>query len=92
MDLIVPKNVLEIRDASEPFTYWVVRVERNVGGRLCLSYVGLEDPVHYIWIFYLDVRLRPLGWASENKLSIKPPKGEDDILLNRSYTHDSSEQ
>lgn len=75
MDLIVPGCVLEIRDASEPFVYWAVRVQRNVGGRLWLSYVGLEEPAYNIWIFYLDIRLRPLGWAKENCLTMEPPKG-----------------
>ncbi|KAK9976096.1 hypothetical protein ABG768_021306 [Culter alburnus] len=26
-----------------------------------------------MWMFYLDTRLRPLGWAKENNLSMKPP-------------------
>ncbi|XP_062852790.1 scm-like with four MBT domains protein 2 [Trichomycterus rosablanca] len=86
VDLIVPGFVLEIRDASEPFIYWAARVERNVGGRLCLSYVGLKDPVHYIWIFYLDIRLRPLGWANENQLSIKPPKELQDLRSDAEWT------
>lgn len=73
VDLIVSGCVLEIRDASEPCVYWAARVLRNVGGRLCLSYVGLDDPAHCIWIFYLDTRLRPLGWAKENHLSVEPP-------------------
>uniref|UniRef100_A0A4W4G7N3 SAM domain-containing protein n=1 Tax=Electrophorus electricus TaxID=8005 RepID=A0A4W4G7N3_ELEEL len=73
VDLIVPGCVMEIRDACEPFVYWVAHVQRNIGGRLCLSYAGLEDPIHYIWIFYLDTRLRPLGWANENHLSMEPP-------------------
>ncbi|XP_030641331.1 scm-like with four MBT domains protein 2 isoform X2 [Chanos chanos] len=73
VDLIVPGCVMEIRDLCDPHIYWAVRVEKNVGGRLCLSYVGLDDPAHYIWIFYLDDRLRPLGWANENHLVMEPP-------------------
>ncbi|GAA6097874.1 scm-like with four MBT domains protein 2 isoform X1 [Tachysurus ichikawai] len=79
VDLMVPGCVLEIRDASEPFVYWAVRVQRNVGGRLWLSYVGLEEPAFNIWIFYLDVRLRPLGWAKENCLKMEPPKELRDL-------------
>ncbi|KAF7655216.1 hypothetical protein LDENG_00059380 [Lucifuga dentata] len=26
-----------------------------------------------MWLFYLDVRLRPLGWALENHLALEPP-------------------
>lgn len=76
MDLIVVGCILEVRDASEPSVYWAAQVQRNVGGRLCLSYVGLNDPTYYMWMFYLDTRLRPLGWAKENNLSMKPPTGE----------------
>ncbi|KAG7252577.1 hypothetical protein CRUP_027699, partial [Coryphaenoides rupestris] len=25
------------------------------------------------WLFYLDTRLRPMGWATENSLSLEPP-------------------
>ncbi|XP_051977139.1 scm-like with four MBT domains protein 2 isoform X1 [Xyrauchen texanus] len=73
VDLIEVGCVLEVRDAFEPSMYWAARVQRNVGGRLCLSYVGLNDPAYYFWMFYLDTRLRPLGWAKENHLSMEPP-------------------
>ncbi|KAF7694086.1 scm-like with four MBT domains protein 2 isoform X1 [Silurus meridionalis] len=79
VDLIVPGCVLEIRDAAEPFVYWAARVQRNVGGRLWLSYVGLEEPTYYIWIFYLDIRLRPMGWAKENCLTMEVPKEVRDL-------------
>uniref|UniRef100_A0AAR2JH05 SAM domain-containing protein n=1 Tax=Pygocentrus nattereri TaxID=42514 RepID=A0AAR2JH05_PYGNA len=80
VDLIVSGCVLEIRDACEPCVYWAARVQRNVGGRLCLSYIGLDDPAHFIWIFYLDTRLRPLGWAKENQFPMEPPTGEMDDM------------
>ncbi|XP_051974734.1 scm-like with four MBT domains protein 2 isoform X1 [Xyrauchen texanus] len=73
VDLIIVGCVLEVRDALEPSVYWAARVQHNVGGRLCLSYVGLNDPAYYFWMFYLDMRLRPLGWAKENNLSMEPP-------------------
>uniref|UniRef100_A0A8C1F6C9 Scm like with four mbt domains 2 n=1 Tax=Cyprinus carpio carpio TaxID=630221 RepID=A0A8C1F6C9_CYPCA len=76
VDLIVVGCILEVRDAFEPNVYWAARVQSNIGGRLCLSYVGLNDPAYDMWMFYLDTRLRPLGWAKENYLSIKPPTGE----------------
>lgn len=76
MDLIVVGCVLEVRDAFEPSVYWAARVQCNVGGRLCLSYVGLNDSAYDMWMFYLDTRLRPLGWAKDNNLSLKPPTGE----------------
>uniref|UniRef100_A0A673IW35 SAM domain-containing protein n=1 Tax=Sinocyclocheilus rhinocerous TaxID=307959 RepID=A0A673IW35_9TELE len=76
VDLIVVGCILEVRDAFEPSVYWAARVQCNVGGRLCLSYVGLNDSSDDMWMFYLDTRLRPLGWAKENNLSLKPPTGE----------------
>lgn len=78
VDLIVGGSVLEMRDLSDPFLYWPVRVVQNVGGRLRLRYAGLTDDqrAQDTWLFYLDVRLRPLGWARENRLALEPPTGE----------------
>lgn len=77
VDLIVEGSVLELQDISDPFLYWPVRVIQNVGGRLRLRYAGLsEDHQNQdTWLFYLDVRLRPLGWALENRLAFEPPIG-----------------
>ncbi|XP_075967437.1 scm-like with four MBT domains protein 2 isoform X1 [Anarhichas minor] len=77
VDLIVEGSVLELRDVSGPFLYWPVRVVQNVGGRLRLRYAGLSDDhqAQDTWLFYLDVRLRPLGWAMENRLALEPPTG-----------------
>lgn len=77
MDLIVEGSVLELQDVSDPFLYWPVRVVHNVGGRLRLRYAGLSDDhqAQDTWLFYLDVRLRPLGWALENRLALEPPTG-----------------
>uniref|UniRef100_H3BW72 Scm like with four mbt domains 2 n=1 Tax=Tetraodon nigroviridis TaxID=99883 RepID=H3BW72_TETNG len=75
VDLILDHSVLELQDPSDPLLYWPARVVQNVGGRLCLRYAGLTDEhcAQDIWIFYLDVRLRPLGWALENHLALEPP-------------------
>ncbi|KAL7827831.1 hypothetical protein AOLI_G00309830 [Acnodon oligacanthus] len=86
VDLIVSGCVLEIRDACEPCVYWATRVQRNVGGRLCLSYVGLDDPSHFIWLFYLDTRLRPLGWAKENQFPMEPPTELRDLKSSEEWT------
>lgn len=78
MDLVVVGSVLELQDVSDPLLYWPARVVQNVGGRLHLRYAGLSDDqqVRDTWLFYLDVRLRPLGWALENHLSLEPPTGD----------------
>uniref|UniRef100_A0A8C7CIS2 Scm like with four mbt domains 2 n=1 Tax=Oncorhynchus kisutch TaxID=8019 RepID=A0A8C7CIS2_ONCKI len=74
VDLIVEGSVIEVRDLTDPSLYWAARVAQNVGGRLRLRHVGLQDDAHDTWLFYLDVRLRPLGWAQENRLSLEPPR------------------
>lgn len=77
VDLIVETSVMELQDLSDPFLYWPVTVIQNVGGRLRLRYAGLseEHQTQDTWLFYLDVRLRPLGWAEENHLTLEPPTG-----------------
>lgn len=79
VDLIVEGSVLELQDVSDPFLYWPARVVQNVGGRLRLRYAGLSDDqrAQDTWLFYLDVRLRPLGWALENSLALEPPTGDN---------------
>uniref|UniRef100_A0A673ZKJ4 Scm like with four mbt domains 2 n=1 Tax=Salmo trutta TaxID=8032 RepID=A0A673ZKJ4_SALTR len=77
VDLIVEGSVMEVRDLTDPFLYWAARVAQNIGGRLRLRHVGLQVDTHDTWLFYLDVRLRPLGWAQENRLSLEPPAGKD---------------
>ncbi|XP_028289220.1 scm-like with four MBT domains protein 2 isoform X2 [Parambassis ranga] len=75
VDLIVEGSVLELQDVWDPFLYWPVRVIQNVGGRLRLRYAGLSEDhqAQDTWLFYLDVRLQPLGWALENRLTLQPP-------------------
>ncbi|KAL7982825.1 hypothetical protein Chor_013161 [Crotalus horridus] len=54
--------------------FWIVSVVENVGGRLRLRYAGLEETETYDqWLFYLDCRLRPVGWCQENKYQLEPP-------------------
>lgn len=79
VDLIVEGSVMELQDVSDPFLHWPVRVVQNVGGRLRLRHAGLSDDhqAQDTWLFYLDVRLRPLGWALENQLTLEPPTGDD---------------
>ncbi|XP_042191266.1 scm-like with four MBT domains protein 2 isoform X2 [Callorhinchus milii] len=73
VDLITPKSLIELQDLKNPFRYWIVRVIENVGGRLCLRYEGLNDGKHDQWLFYLDYRLRPVGWCQENHCKLEPP-------------------
>lgn len=83
MDLIIEGSVLELQDVSDPSLYWPARVVQNVGGRLRLRYAGLSDEhgIQDTWLFYLEVRLRPLGWALENDLALEPPAGDNLICF-----------
>ncbi|KAH0617158.1 hypothetical protein JD844_028892, partial [Phrynosoma platyrhinos] len=74
VDLITVDSLIELQDFQNPFQYWIVSVLDNVGGRLRLRYVGLEETESYDqWLFYLDYRLRPVGWCQENKYRLDPP-------------------
>lgn len=81
MDLIIEGSVVELQDVSDPLLYWPAKVIQNVGGRLRLRYTGLseEHQAQDTWLFYLDIRLRPFGWALENHLALEPPTGDDQI-------------
>ncbi|KAM4748209.1 scm-like with four MBT domains protein 2 [Rhinophrynus dorsalis] len=74
VDLITVDSLIELQDAQNPFHYWIVSVIENVGGRLRLRYVGLEESESCDqWLFYLDCRLRPVGWCQENQCRMDPP-------------------
>ncbi|XP_069085370.1 scm-like with four MBT domains protein 2 isoform X2 [Pleurodeles waltl] len=74
VDLITVDCLIELQDAQNPFQYWPVSVIENVGGRLRLRYVGLEEAdANDLWLFYLDCRLRPVGWCEENNYKMEPP-------------------
>uniref|UniRef100_A0A670YXC8 Scm like with four mbt domains 2 n=1 Tax=Pseudonaja textilis TaxID=8673 RepID=A0A670YXC8_PSETE len=74
VDLITPDSLIELQDGQSPFQFWIVSVVENVGGRLRLRYAGLEETDSYDqWLFYLDCRLRPVGWCQENKYQLEPP-------------------
>ncbi|XP_077120607.1 scm-like with four MBT domains protein 2 isoform X2 [Ranitomeya variabilis] len=74
VDLITVDSLIELRDSHNPFQYWIVSVLENVGGRLRLRYVGLEESDSCDqWLFYLDCRLRPVGWCQENQCRMEPP-------------------
>ncbi|XP_036376367.1 scm-like with four MBT domains protein 2 isoform X1 [Megalops cyprinoides] len=73
VDLITEGSLMELRDLHNPSLYWPARVIQNVGGRLRLRPVGVEGDTHDTWLFYLDLRLRPMGWCQENNLTVEPP-------------------
>ncbi|XP_038667816.1 scm-like with four MBT domains protein 2 [Scyliorhinus canicula] len=92
VDLVTPKSLIELQDSKNPFQYWVVRVIENVGGRLCLRYEGLNDvDKHDQWLFYLDCRLRPVGWCQENGCKLDPPT-DIQLLKNNTEWKDALEK
>ena len=74
MELIKEGMYLEAHHELEPTSVWLVKVVRNVGGRLLLRYVGCDDSADF-WLFYTDYRLHALEYGySEGQLYI-PPEG-----------------
>ncbi|XP_028669918.1 scm-like with four MBT domains protein 2 isoform X1 [Erpetoichthys calabaricus] len=73
VDLIMLNSLIELQDRKNPFIYWIVRVIENIGGRLRLRYTGMDCDSYDIWLFYLDCRLRPVGWSQENRYTMEPP-------------------
>ncbi|GAB1285962.1 Scm-like with four MBT domains protein 2 [Apodemus speciosus] len=87
IDLITVGSLIELQDTQNPFQYWIVSVIENVGGRLRLRYVGLEHTESYDrWLFYLDYRLRPIGWCQENKYRMDPPSADHAELQSHFFT------
>lgn len=42
----------------------LVKIINNIAGRLLIEHADMSQE----WLFYLDTRLNPLGWAKKNKL------------------------
>ena len=66
---------LELQHPINPLEVWVVKILENVGGRLYLRFEGVETATHDFWLFYLNHRLHPIGWAKAHGFKYLPPKG-----------------
>lgn len=64
---------LELQHAINPVDVWLVKVIENVGGRLYLRLEGAESGSHDFWLFYLNHRIHPIGWAKANGYKYSPP-------------------
>lgn len=86
IDQIKPDTWLEVQHPLDPHCVWLARVAQNVGGRLLLEYAGVPSPVPF-WLFYLNLRLHPIGWASERGYHYRPPDSEssDSTVLENSH-------
>ncbi|XP_067854405.1 scm-like with four MBT domains protein 1 isoform X2 [Heptranchias perlo] len=74
LDLISAGSRFELQDSLNPLEAWIVVVEENFGGRLHLRYEGVKDIKEFDqWLFYLDSRLHPLGWAAKQGYERRPP-------------------
>ncbi|CAH1784251.1 unnamed protein product [Owenia fusiformis] len=73
IDQIKQGMKLEAQHVLSPTTVWIVEVLENVGGRLLLRYECAQTASHDFWLFYLDLRLHPLGWGQEQRFQYFPP-------------------
>ena len=67
---------LEIQHPVTALEVWIVKIIENVGGRLYLRFEGLETGSHDFWLFYLNHRLHPIGWAKSHGYRYSPPSGK----------------
>ncbi|CAC5406656.1 Scm-like with four MBT domains protein 1,Scm-like with four MBT domains protein 2 [Mytilus coruscus] len=65
---------LELQHPINPLEVWIVKILENVGGRLYLRFEGVETATHDFWLFYLNHRLHPIGWAKMHGFKYQPPK------------------
>lgn len=78
--------MLEIQDVLHPLHVWLVQVLENVGGRLYLRLEGTESASKHFWMFYLNPRLHPIGWALEQgNCMYRPPPGTKKLTVNMVY-------
>ncbi|XP_029342125.1 scm-like with four MBT domains protein 1 isoform X2 [Acyrthosiphon pisum] len=60
---------VEVQDREYPYRVWISKVLKNVGGRLFLQMQGINSPEEKpFWLFYLNERVFPLGWAEQKGL------------------------
>jgi len=61
--------LVEVQDKEYPYRVWISKVLKNIGGRLLLQMQGIESPEKEpFWLFYLNERVFPLGWAEQKGL------------------------
>ncbi|XP_021367553.1 scm-like with four MBT domains protein 1 isoform X2 [Mizuhopecten yessoensis] len=65
---------LELQHPINPMEIWLVKIIENVGGRLYLRFEGADTAANDFWLFYLNHRLHPIGWAKSNAYRYNPPK------------------
>ncbi|ELU04767.1 hypothetical protein CAPTEDRAFT_148410 [Capitella teleta] len=70
IDQIQTDTWLEVQNDHNPHTVWLAKVIQNVGGRLRLQHAG---ELATFWLFYLNCRLHPIGWAAELEYQLEPP-------------------
>ncbi|KAK3608079.1 hypothetical protein CHS0354_004735 [Potamilus streckersoni] len=65
---------LEIQHRLNPREVWLTEIIENVGGRLYLRLEGGQSGASDFWMFYLNIRLHPIGWARTKGYEYKPPQ------------------
>ncbi|XP_050436078.1 uncharacterized protein LOC126842903 [Adelges cooleyi] len=68
-NIFKPGMYVEIQDKDYPYRVWVSKILKNVGGRLLLEMQGNLSPEKKpFWMFYLNERVFPMGWADQKGL------------------------
>lgn len=60
-------------------------------GRLLLRYEGCETAAHDFWLFYLNIRVHPVGWGQDNGLIYHPPSGIQTTVMKLQHKGDTDE-
>ncbi|XP_025406134.1 uncharacterized protein LOC112680298 isoform X2 [Sipha flava] len=68
-NIFKPEMFVEVQDKEYPYRVWISKILKNVGGRLFLKMQGVSSPEKTpFWLFYLNERIFPLGWAEQKGL------------------------
>ncbi|KAM9324504.1 scm-like with four MBT domains protein 1 [Gastrophryne carolinensis] len=78
-----PGMKLEVPHRTEPQSYWVATIITTCGKLLLLRYDGCgEDRSADFWCDIMTSDLHPIGWAEQNKKTLRPPDFIKDKLQN----------
>ncbi|XP_053577181.1 scm-like with four MBT domains protein 1 [Bombina bombina] len=78
-----PGMKLEVPLRTDPQSYWVASIITTCGQLLLLRYAGCgEDRSADFWCDIVTSDLHPIGWALQNKKTLRPPDGIREKLQN----------
>ncbi|KAM4722828.1 scm-like with four MBT domains protein 1 [Rhinophrynus dorsalis] len=78
-----PGMKLEVPLRTDPQSYWIASIITTCGKLLLLRYIGCgEDRSADFWCDIVTSDLHSIGWAQQNKKTLKPPDGVREKLQN----------